>query len=106
MAATKRRFEIGGDALVHDETLGGDAGLAVVDGAGLGGHLGGTVEIGAGHDDERVAAAQFENGLLDLPARCGRHLRAGGLAAGEGGGANARIVQHPLPPGRKSMSSV
>ncbi len=45
-------------------------------------------------DDEGVAAAEFEHGLLDLASGAGGHFTAGGLAAGKGGGLDARIVEH------------
>ena len=41
------------------------------------------VEIGAGHHDEGIAAAQFQYALFDLPAGLRGHLPARGLAAGE-----------------------
>ena len=44
--------------------------------ARLDGGLDRRVEIGARHDDERVAAAQLEHGLLELLAGGGCHLRA------------------------------
>jgi hypothetical protein len=61
------------DRLVGDETLGRDAGLAVVQAARHGGNLRGPAYVGGGHDHERVAAAQFQYHLLDLAARDGGH---------------------------------
>ena len=54
-------LELAGDPPVDDEALGGDAGLAVVDGARLHGGRTARSEIGAGHHDEGIAAAQLEH---------------------------------------------
>ena len=61
------------------------------DGGGDGG-----VEVGGGHDDEGVAAAEFEHGLLDEPAGLGGDGAAGGLAAGEGDGGDALVGEDHL----------
>ena len=91
-------LELVEDLLVHDEALGRDAGLAVVDDARLHGRGGRGIQIGAGHDDERVAAAQLQHRLLDvLAGRC-RHRAARRLAAGERHGADARVGDHARPP--------
>jgi hypothetical protein len=66
--------------------------LSVVEDAGIDGGANGAVEIGRGHDDEGIAAAQFEHGFLDLAAGLRGHLGAGGLAAGERDGLDARVV--------------
>ena len=92
-AVDELRFELGGDGFGDDEALGGDAGLAVVDDAGLHGGGDGGVEIGAGHDDERIAAAEFEHNFLDALGGRDSDFDAGLLAAGERGGDHARIVQ-------------
>ena len=49
-------LELVGDRVGDDEALGGDAGLSVVDDAGLDGGGYGGVQIGAGHNDEGIAA--------------------------------------------------
>ena len=41
------------------------------------------VEIGARHDDERIAAAQLEHRLLDVPSGRRRDAGSRGFAAGE-----------------------
>ncbi len=56
--------------------------------------LHGAVEIGAGHHDEGIAAAQFEDGLLDPAAGLRGHRDAGRFAAGERGGLDARVVEN------------
>ena len=50
--------------------------------------------IGAGHDDERIAAAQFQHGFLDALAGLRGHLHAGGFAAGQRDRHHARVVDH------------
>ena len=52
----------------HDEPFGGNARLAIVDGPCLDRRVDGAIELGAGHHDERVAAAELENRLLDVLA--------------------------------------
>ena len=84
-------FELGIDALVDDEALGGDAALAVVDAAGLDGVVDGGVEVGGGKDDEGVGAAELEDGLLDEPAGLCGDGAAGGLGAGDGDGGDAGV---------------
>ncbi len=58
------------------------------------GGVDGGVEVGRGHDDERVAAAELEHAGLDVLPGAGADLAAGGLAAGEGDGAHAVVVDH------------
>ena len=89
-------LELVGDRLVHDEALGRDARLAVVDRARLdrGPHRG--VEVGARHHDERVAAAELEHVfLITLPAALATAL-AGAGAAGERHGGDPRVVDDAL----------
>ena len=76
----------------QDEALRGDAGLAGIDRPRRHPGLDRRFEIGARHDDERVAAAQFENTLLDLARGGARHFAAGAFAAGQRHGFHARIV--------------
>ena len=52
----------------------------------------GVLEIRARHHDERIAAAEFEHTLLDLPRRATRHFAAGAFAAGQGDRFDARII--------------
>ena len=65
---------------VNDESLGGDARLAVVDRASLHGGFDGA-RVCARHDDKWIAAAQFENCFLDPLAGRTCHTLAGGDAA-------------------------
>ena len=55
-----------------------------------------SVEVGRGHDDEGIAAAEFEDGLLDEPSGLGGDGAAGGFAAGEGDGGDALVGEHHL----------
>src|SRR5262249_24777339 len=87
----KLRDESVVNGLIDDKALGGDAGLAVIDNAGLNRGSGGTVKIRAGHYDEGVASAQFKHDLLDLPAGRRGHDAARAHAAGKGHGHDARI---------------
>jgi hypothetical protein len=86
------------DAFGHDEALGRDAGLSVVDGARLHCRRNGFVQIGAGHHDEGIAAAQFKDGFLDAIAALGGHRAAGRLAARESGGSHAIVGHHGSGP--------
>ena len=90
------RFKFGVDGVGDEEALGGDAGLAAVDCAGGDGGCDGGVERGRGHDDEGIAAAQFEDGLLDEPSGLGCDGAAGGLASGDGDGGDALVGEHHL----------
>ena len=56
----------------------------------------GFLDIGAGHHDEWIAAAQFQHHFLDALGRGDADLDAGLLAAGEGCGGDARIVQDAI----------
>ena len=57
------------DVGVDDHALGADAGLAGVLDARLDRLGDGFVEIGRGHDDEGVGAAEFEDDFLEVAAR-------------------------------------
>ena len=50
-----------------------------------------SVEVGGGHDDEGVAAAEFEDGFFDEPSGLGGDGAACGFAAGEGDGGDALV---------------
>ena len=65
--------------LVHDEALGGDAALAVVDAARLHCVLDRFRQIGRRHHNERVAAAQLKHALLDQVAGLRRNSAARSL---------------------------
>src|SRR5438128_1028142 len=89
-------LELGGDLLVHDEALGGDAALARVLDAGGDGDLDGLVEVGTGKDDEGIAPSEFEDCLLQLRAGGGRKAATRPVAAGEGGGDDAGVLEDLL----------
>ena len=55
-----------------------------------------SIEVGGGHDDEGVAAAEFEDGLLDEPSGLRGDGAAGGLAAGDGDGGDALVGEDGL----------
>ena len=78
---------------MNDKALGGDAGLAIIDDAGFDGGGGGFFEVGAGHDDEGIAAAEFQHNFLDALGGGNADLDAGLLAAGERGGGDTRIIE-------------
>src|SRR5260370_33421604 len=76
---------------MHDETLGGNTRLSIIDDPCLHGGLDSSVKFCAGHDDEGITAAELEHRLLDLPAGNGGHAAARTHTAGQGGGDNATI---------------
>jgi len=76
-----------------NKAFGGNAGLAIVDDASLDGGDDGGVKIGAGHDDERIAATEFENDFLDALGGGDSNFNACLLASGEGRGDDARVVE-------------
>ena len=92
-AGDEARFEGVVDLVGDDEALGGDAGLAAVDAARLDGGLDGEVEVGGRHDDEGVAAAEFEDGFFDEPAGLCSDGAACRLAAGDCDGCDALIAK-------------
>ena len=81
---------------MHDKTLCGDAGLPIVLAAGSRRHLCSGVEVGARHDNERVATSQFEDARLYHFARyrcdgCARRARTG-----ESYGGHTAVTDHCL----------
>ena len=88
------------DILVNDEALGGDAGLAVIDGARLHADLGGFLQIRGRHDDEGVRTAKLQHGFLDFGAGGSGDGGARGLGPGQGGRLDALILQDTLDPVR------
>src|SRR5260370_10084301 len=72
----KFSFELLRDPLMHDETLGGNTRLSIVDDPCLYGGLDSSVKLCAGHDDEGITAAELQHRLLDLPASNGGHVAA------------------------------
>ena len=60
------------------------------------GDFGRLVEVGRREHDKRVAAAEFQDRLLDLLAGHPGHGLAGRGAPGQGGGGDPRVAQDPL----------
>ena len=69
-------------------------GLAVVERPGFDRCCHRRVQIGAGHDDERITAAKFQHTLFKAPPRLFPDRAACSFAAGERDGGDARIVQN------------
>ena len=88
-------FEFVRDFFRDDESLGRDAGLAIVEHARL--HADGDrlLQIRAFHHDKWIAAAQLQNDFLDVRCRGDADLNAGALATGEGCGFDPRIGENP-----------
>src|SRR5439155_721296 len=80
-----------GHRVDDDEALGGDAALAVVDETRLGGGARGGRDVGVLQDDERVAPAELEHGLLELAPGLLRDAAPGAVAAGQRDAAHARV---------------
>ena len=78
-------------AFQHNEALGGDAALTAVDETRLRCRGGGPRQIRVLEHDERIASAQLEHRLLQVPPRLRRHLAPGAVRAGESHGAHAGI---------------
>ncbi len=83
MPCDEARLELVVDGVGDEEALGGDAGLAAVDAARADGGVDRDVEVGGGHHDEGIAAAELQHGLLDEPSGLRGDGAAGGLAAGQ-----------------------
>src|SRR3989449_3915440 len=101
-------LELGGDLLVHDEPLGRDAALPGVLHARRHGDLRCLVEIRAGENDERIAAAQLEDRLLELRARSRRDAAARSVAAGQRRRGDTRGLDdllHPLAPDQQRLEA-
>ena len=77
--------------LDDDEALRSDTALPAVDQARIRRRLRRLLNVGVFQDDERVASAELEHGLLDLAARLLGHFAAGAIAAGQRDRADARI---------------
>src|SRR5208283_2228948 len=71
----------------------GDAGLAIIYDARFDGGGGGFFEVGAGHDDEGIAATEFQDDFLDALGGGNAHLDARLLAARKRGRGNTRIIE-------------
>ena len=86
-------LELVGDGLGHDEALGGNAGLAIVLTCAPSPPCDGRVQIGAGHHNKRIAAAQFKHDFLDPLGRANANLNPRLFTARQSRGHDARIVQ-------------
>ena len=84
------------ERIEHDEALGRDAGLAVVDEAGADRGLGSGGEVGAFEDEEGVGAAELEERRLERSAGGSGHDAAGAGGAGEGDRGDAGVADEPL----------
>jgi hypothetical protein len=85
--------ELVGHGLDHDESLGRHAALPGVVHAADIGPARGLLDVRVLEDDERVAAAELEDCLLEVLPRGGGEARAGVFAPGERGSFDARIVE-------------
>ncbi len=88
--------------LVHDEALGAQAGLAGVEEAAGDGLGDDDVEVGVLEHDERVGPAELEQALLRGPTGAGRDVGAGPVAAGQGDGGDAVVLDQV---GRRSSGT-
>ncbi len=91
-------LELIGDLPHRDEALGRDARLPVVDHPRLDRGAGRGIEVGAGHDDEWIAAAELQHRFLDLPCRRAAHGAARGVAPGQGDRSDPGIFNDALNP--------
>ena len=89
----KDALELVGDVLGHDEPFRRYARLPVVDHTRFDGGVDGQIQIGAGHHDEGIAAAQFEHDLLDSSRRRDAYFHTRSLAPGQRSGGDARIAE-------------
>ena len=71
------------DLVVNNESLRGNARLAVVDHARGNGRRDSGVHVGARHDDERIAAAELHDGFLEVLASGARDRAPCTFAASE-----------------------
>ena len=99
-------FEGIGDLFVNDKALGGDAGLTIVDDARFHSGGGGFLKICAGHDDERIAAAEFQDYFFDALRGGDANLNAGLLASGQSGSGDARIIEDAIDLRRANEKSL
>ena len=100
--AHSQRFHFGNEAFLkfcvdlfgNYKTLGGDARLTIVNGARLHGRGHSFFEFRRGHNNERIAAAEFQDRFLYFISRDGGNTTPGRLAAGERGGGNAWVFEN------------
>src|SRR5712691_7459332 len=95
-AGTKLLEEPGDELIGHrlddDEALGRDTALAAVDQPRVGRGAGRRGHVRVGEDDEGIAAAQLEHGLLQRAARLLGHLAAGTVTPRQRHGGDPRIA--------------
>ena len=80
--------------LGDNETLRRDAGLPGIDRARFHADFRRHFQIRARHDDERIAAAEFEHAFLDLPRGGAGDFAAGALASRQRDRFHARVFDH------------
>ena len=86
-------FEFVRNLLGHDKALRRDAGLPIVDHTRFDADLDRFVKICAGHDNKRVAAAEFEDDLFDPFCRPRSDLNSSSFAARQSRRRHARIFK-------------
>ncbi|MCR5875727.1 hypothetical protein LRS10_17075 [Phenylobacterium sp. J426] len=97
--ARQRLFERLADRRQHDETLARDAALAGVHHPRLGRHLGRRANVGVVENEIGVAAAEFQDALLQHGAGLRRDLATGLDAAGQADGGDHGILDQGLHAG-------
>ena len=91
---------------MDDHALAADAGLAAILHPRRHRLLHCRIQIGRGHDDEGVGAAQFQHHLLERAARLLGHRPAGAFAAGQGDGGDPVVgndARHRVGPDRQIL---
>src|SRR5262245_8431672 len=86
-------LEFIGDVLGDDKSLGGDARLPIIYDARFDRCLSRFIDVGARHDNERIAPAQFEHRLSESFARGAPHRATRRGAPGDSGGYDERIIE-------------
>ncbi len=82
--------------VVKDKPLRRNAGLPGILRARLYALPHGLFPVCAGHDQERIATAQFQHGPFYFSPRRARHGATGGETAGQGDGGHARVLDERL----------
>ena len=84
-------FEVVGDALIHYEPLGGDAGLAIVLHACFHRGSGRFLKVCAGHHDEGIAASKLEHDFFDFLCRSYGNLNSCAFTSGQRGSSDSSV---------------
>ena len=92
----KFALEFIGNLIVNDKPFCSDTGLPVVHDTRLDRCRDRLVQIRARHDDERIAAAQFEYHFLDVLRGGNANLDSSSFTPGKRGSRYARIGQHAV----------